>query len=347
MVDILFATNRPQVGGDPMAPFGWGTPVAGNALYCAVATVENVDVTTPSSGRITRIDKLVSGNFGPQHLQPILSSGNDVLVFVHGCANDFTDAITRAAYNQAWLTASNLPNSTFDVIAFTWPACRYNFANIFADYADYRQDQAAAAASAAAFADFLNQMAALRSEMDQLGRRRMNLLCHSMGNFMLGGALQTVLATKLFDQPLFDEIVLAAADEAATTFNTPGQRLAGLDQLGREITIYYNNDDIAMALSHLVNGEHRLGYDGPANKADTDLFPPSVFEFIDCTGVDDYLNAPNAFDRSHQYYRQSGTVRSDIVQTLAGFTPTRPNFDSQDNIYYLFPDRLNAPHRSA
>src|SRR5258708_15435228 len=165
MVDISFETNRPQVGGDQMGPFGWGTPAAGNALFCAVATVDNVDVTTPSSGRITKIDKLVSGNFGPQHLQPILSSGNDVLVFVHGCANDFTDAITRAAYNQAWLAASNLPNSAFDVIAFTWPACQYNFANIFADYADYRQDQAAAAASAPPLPEFLNQMTAPRRDV--------------------------------------------------------------------------------------------------------------------------------------------------------------------------------------
>ncbi|MFI4999689.1 MAG: alpha/beta hydrolase [Reyranellales bacterium] len=348
MVDILFATNRPQIGGDPLAPFGSGTVAAGGALFCGVATVQGIDPNAPSAGTIANIDKLVQGNFGPQHLEPILASTNDVLIFVHGAANSFTDAITRAAYNQTWLAASGLPNSTFDVIAFTWPATPYHFANILGDLEDYKQDQRMATASAAQFSDFLNQMAALRSEMSQLGRRRMSLLCHSMGNFMLGGALQAVLQGKDFDAPIFDEVILAAADEPATTFNTPNQRLAGLAQVGSEITVYYNNDDILMRLSHIANGGvHRLGYDGPANKPDTELFPPSVYEFVDCTGVNDFLNSPLALDRSHQYYRQSQRVRTDIVQTLAGFAPARPKFDPIENVYTLFPERLHAPDRSA
>jgi esterase/lipase superfamily enzyme len=138
--------------------------------------------------------------------------------------------------------------------------------------------------------------------------------------------------------------VLAAADEIATTFATPNQRLGELWRLAREITVYFSNDDVAMKLSHLVNGNIRLGYNGPPNAADTHFFSPNVYEFINCTGVNDYITSffyeP---DRSHQYYRQSPTVRADIVTTLAGATPARPAYDSLANIYALFPPAPLTP----
>jgi esterase/lipase superfamily enzyme len=167
----------------------------------------------------------------------------------------------------------------------------------------------------------------------------MNLLCHSMGNFMLGGSLPAFLQASYTDQPIFDEIVLAAADEPADTFAALNHgRLADLGRLGREVTIYYNNDDVAMGLSHIVNKDYRLGYDGPPNEADTGFFSPAVYEFVDCTGVNDYISSwLNAPDRSHQYYRQSPTVRRDIVESLAGFAPVRPKYDPTTNAYSLFP----------
>jgi esterase/lipase superfamily enzyme len=333
MVDILFATNRKLVSADSLSPFGEGE--AGEALFCGVATVDSIDISKSSSGTITRIDDLVQGNFQPQqHLARILSSPNDILVFVHGAANSFTDSITRAAYNQTWLAASGLANSTFDVIAFSWPATSYTLANIPGDFFDYKSDQRAAEGSAAQFSAFLNQIAALRSEVDQLGTKRINLLCHSMGNYMLGGAVRTFLGMSDTTDVVFDEVVLAAADETATTFSAAnGDRLSQLFKLGREITVYFSRADVAMELSHIVNIDHRLGYDGPPNKADTQFFSPAIYEFVDCTAIRDFISPD--IDRTHQYYRQSPTVRSDIVQSLAGFTPNRPRFDPAANIYFL------------
>jgi esterase/lipase superfamily enzyme len=336
MVDVLFATNRALVSADPVSPFGEGDVAANDTLFCGVATVEAIDITASSSGRITRIDNLVQGNFQPeQHLARILSSPNDILVFVHGAANSFADSITRAAYNQTWLAASGLPNSTFDVIAFSWPATHYTIANIPGDFFDYKSDQHAAAKSAAQFGAFLNQVAALRGEVDQLGTKRINLLCHSMGNFMLAGAVRTFLAMSNTTDVIFDEVILAAADETATTFSAAnGDRLSQLFKVGREITVYFSREDVAMALSNFVNVDHRLGYDGPPNKADTQFFPPAIYEFVDCSAIRDFISSD--IDRTHQYYRQSPTVRSDIVQSLAGFTPNRPKFDPAANTYFLF-----------
>jgi esterase/lipase superfamily enzyme len=336
MVDILFATNRVLASGNPLSPFGEREVAAGDALYCGLASVESININVSSSGQITHIDNLVQGNFQQdQHLARIYSSPNDILVFVHGAANSFTDSITRAAYNQTWLAASGLPNSTFDVIAFSWPACSYTMANIPGDYFDYKSDQHAAQISAAQFGGFLNQIAALRGAVDQLGTKRINLLCHSMGNYMLAGAVQAFLAMANTTDVIFDEVILAAADETATTFSAAsGDRLSQLFKVGREITVYFSRNDVAMELSHVVNKDYRLGYDGPPNESDTQFFSTAIYEFVDCSAIRDFISAD--IDRTHQYYRQSPTVRSDIVQSLAGFTPTRPKFDPAANVYSLF-----------
>jgi len=139
--------------------------------------------------------------------------------------------------------------------------------------------------------------------------------------------------------PLFDRIVLAAADESATTCAAPrGGRLSNLARLGRRITVYFDNEDIAMSLSRIANGNVRLGYAGPPTAADTSFFPRDIYDFVDCTGVDDYLSSRfEVPDRSHQYYRQSPTVRTDILTTLAGVAPRRLGYDATTNLFRLFP----------
>ncbi len=342
MTNILFATNRRQLPGT-----GTGLPTFGDqalpptpeGLLCATATVGGIDISKPSSGNITAITPVAQGGFAAPDLDPIVKSTNDILVFVHGAANSFTDAITRAAYNQTWLAAAALPgaSSNFDVICFTWPGRSYEFWNILGDYLDYRNDQDEARQSSYHFSVFLRQIYTLHQ---RIGNRRLNLLCHSMGNYMLGGAVELWFSNSAAPSiPLFDEIVLAAADESATTFSTPnGGRLSDLWRLGREITVYYNNDDVLMHLSHIANQDYRLGYDGPPNKADKRFFSPNVYEFVDCTGVNDFISPLiQAPDRSHQYYRQSPAVRADIAAGLAGLTPTRPRYDPSANVYSLFP----------
>jgi esterase/lipase superfamily enzyme len=339
---VLFATNRrsAQVPPGAMPDFTDETlPATPGSLFCAAAQVAGIDIANPASGTIVQIDEPASGGFSEQMLAPLLASQHDVLVFVHGAANSFTDAITRAAYNKEWLGAASVAevSAVCDIIAFTWPARSYVIANIVGDYVDYLHDQTEAAASAYHFGLFLAQIVALRR---RLGRRRVNLLCHSMGNYMLAGAVELLYRTAAAPAvPLFDEIVLAAADEVATTFTTPSAgRLANLWRLGREITVYFANDDIAMALSHVVNQDFRLGYDGPPNEADTAFFSPSVYEFVDCTNCSDYISTLlDEPDRSHEYYRQSPTVRADILATLGGGTPKRLGYSAAANRYTLFP----------
>jgi esterase/lipase superfamily enzyme len=337
---VVFATSRTQaaakVNGFPSFTKQAAAPPS---LICASATVDNIDIKSPAQGRIVAMSNLHTGGFDPTDLAPVVTSANDVLVFVHGAANSFEDAIVRAAYNKTWLSmaAGHGLNSNFDVVVFTWPAWPYVYWNPFSDTSGYHHDQDQATASAAHFGLFLKLMSDLRA---QLGGRRMNLLCHSMGNYMLGGAVEAWShANPNVPTPLFDHVLLAAADEIATTFSTPNAgRLANLKKLGRKITVYYNYDDVLMHLSHVANCDFRLGYDGPPNAIDVKFFPSETYDFVDCTGVDDYISAwTDQPDRSHQYYRQSPTVRLDIAQTLAGMKPKRLRYDPRTNAYGLFP----------
>ncbi len=336
---ILFATNRRQVAVSPAGIVSFDDqvqPQNAQALSCGSVEVNGSDIQSLSYGTIGAMSKLTKGGFDPGAIAALGKSKNDVLVFVHGAANSFADSVTRGAYNKTWLAAAKLPRCNFDTIAFSWPSRSYQYWNIFGDLTDYRHDQMQAAASAYHFGLFLQQIQKVRAA---IGKRKLNLLCHSMGNYMLGAAVEAwAKANPNPAQPLFDSAILAAADEPATTFTAPNNgRLHALRKLAKRITIYFNYDDVLMQLSHIANSDYRLGYDGPPNKADKTFFDPAVYSMVDCTGVDDYIVSIFAQpDRSHQYYRQSPAVRLDIAQTLSGAAPHRLRYDSKANVYSLF-----------
>ena len=147
--------------------------------------------------------------------------------------------------------------------------------------------------------------------------KRVFLLAHSMGNWALQAAVESWFSHGNGQAMLFDEIILAAADERYDTieFPQPG-RLSSLYRLGGRISIYYSGADQVLKASEIINlGAERLGQGGPRNRADATLFPPARYRMVDCTSFRDY-----AFDfaSSHQYYRRSPAVRTDIAQTMTG-----------------------------
>jgi esterase/lipase superfamily enzyme len=146
---------------------------------------------------------------------------------------------------------------------------------------------------------------------------RVFLLAHSMGNYALQAAVQSWFAHGNGDAELFDEAILAAADERYDTFDFPEPgRLSSLYRLAARISIYFSGADQVLKVSELVNlGAERLGEDGPDNRHDTARFPPALYRMIDCTGFTDY---DRTFEYSHQYYRRSAGVRADIAQLMEG-----------------------------
>jgi esterase/lipase superfamily enzyme len=342
MVDILFATNRAPIANTPQGVPDFGDQMipAGN-LWCGTATVTGINMHDPDAGTIETIPDLVQGGgFSAAQVAALTNSTNPILVFVHGTDNDFEDAIQRAAYNKTWLDA--VAGQGFDVIVFTWPARAYgSLADIFQYEPDYRADQRQADGSAAHFGLFLKQLYALKP---QLGVRKLGLICHSMGNRMLGGAVAAWYAGAAPAPPLFDAAILAAADENADTFDPPGGgRLLKLYQLAKGITVYFSDADILMAASKLLNGYAPLGQFGPTDEANQQLFAPAIYQFCDCTNVNDYVGPKMSLDLSHQYYRQSPTVRADIASTLLGKQPKRYYYDQVANVWEMFLPPLPYP----
>ncbi|MBV9252170.1 MAG: alpha/beta hydrolase, partial [Acetobacteraceae bacterium] len=216
------------------------------------------------------------------------------------------------------------------------PARHYDLWDIIRDLRDYRLDQGQAQASAAHFVDFLQ---CLYRFQPSLAGRRLTLLAHSMGNYALAFGTDQWFATPRTPKVLFNTVVLAAADEQSDTFGLPaGKRLSDLWELSPAITVYSSREDVLINTSQVVNADWRLGYDGPPNRADTAFFKPGQYTFVDCTGIEDYTNPLiDSPDRSHQYYRQSETVRQDIARVLRGQDAPAGarNYDARRNAYSL------------
>jgi esterase/lipase superfamily enzyme len=337
MVDILFITNRAQLApnANGVPQFG-DTPVpTANGLWFGTATVNGVSASDPDAGTISQIQGLNQGGFSKAQIDTIAHSPNDVVIFVHGSDNPFDTAIPRAAYNWTWL--NQVSRRPLDVVAFCWPSRDFaSLINIFEDRADYVADQKAATASAPHFGFFLDQLYALKPRLG--ATRRLNLLCHSMGNYVLGAAVEAWFAGgKTSPGQVFDQVVLAAADESKTTFlGSNGKRLSNLKQIARGIAVYFNYNDVMMELSKIVNQYTPLGQEGATGESSTQLYPTAIYQFLDCSNTNDYVG-PYTFDESHQYYRQSPTVRQDIAGVLIGQPPSRYFHDTSGNTFWLFP----------
>jgi len=316
MTKVYFATNRQK---DSSKPGGFGSDIVGmqadDVLY-AVADVQGTNLDDESSGRIASIGGEAQGSFATAVENEIVASGKNLLIFIHGFANAFDDAIKRAAFNCNWLQASGNAGADTTILAFTWPSSGALVAappHFLAD--DYRADQAQAGKSALHLAFFLNYVDNLRRRLK--ANTKVFLLAHSMGNYALQGAIQWWFANRGSAEIIFDEVILAAADEIFDTFKRPnGGRMSDLPQLANRISIYHSRKDVAMYLSSTVNLSVRLGFDGPDGKKDQSLYPAGKFRIIDTTEVEDY-DPVNPIDATHQYYRRSKIVRADIAKLLA------------------------------
>jgi esterase/lipase superfamily enzyme len=319
MVKVYFATNRKP---DATKPNGFGADIVAEdpaAISYAVADVEATDIARGKVGHIAGISDLAQGAFSPSVFTEITAGKKNLLVFIHGFDNSFTDAILRAGYNAEWFRASGEAAADTTVLAFTWPSLGLLFAqpkDITPDA--YFADQAMAGKSGFHLGHFFTEVARIRTAwLANNPRGRVFLLAHSMGNWALQAAMSWWFQAHGPDADMFDEIILAAADEVYTTFETPdGSRLVHLRDIGKRINIYYSMNDAILAVSHLVNENQRLGQTGPENKFNTGTYPTDTYRMMDCTAVNDFW-PPLFSEETHQYYRLSRKVRTDIAAVMA------------------------------
>ena len=180
---VYFATNR--VVTNASDPDGGYTsimvpPLKPEEITYGTAIVDGVDVATNTQGFVSEIKDTKQGGFSDQAVATLSNSGSDLLVFIHGFDNTFSDAVSRAAFNREWLAASGLPGTNTTVIAFSWPSSgRVVGFPVLAE--PYLADQNMARSSGLAVMSFLTLLDPIIGAARARGSR-VTLLAHSMGN---------------------------------------------------------------------------------------------------------------------------------------------------------------------
>lgn len=342
--EVYFVTNRAPgpPGAPPARAFGPKmVPLENRALSFGKALVTKVtgDPATLEQQQVAEVSGVTQDFFSEALQAEIVNSGKNLLVFVHGFANSYSDAMCRAAFNREWFANSHMPAADCCVVAFTWPsagrvvdgedvlagaatilltvlglAISHELKSPFTNR--YHDDQNNARSSGRDFARTLDRMAPLAAQVRAQGRK-VFLLAHSMGHVVLQGAFAGWANSGQAPSLRFDEAILAAADADAEFARQPPVWLTAMPRLTGRTSLYHSTEDQILMVSDVVNGKRRLGQSGPPSKADTQTFPPDNFRFVDCAGVQDPVEE-RQLDYTHQYYRRIPEVRDDIAEAFAG-----------------------------
>lgn len=269
-----------------------------------------------------------------------------ILFFVHGYNNDVNDVLKAAAELEELYGVI--------VIPFTWPA---NGGGAISGTASYLSDKADARASSGAFNRFVqkiqffhtllseanltvikqkvedrykgkdNPMAAasLYSELvDKACKVKINLLCHSMGNYLLKHSLMT--SDNSTSDLVFDNINLVAAD----TNNKNHANWVDTIDVRNRIHVVINEDDAALKASRVKPGKEqrvRLGHYLKSLKSDHAVY-------IDVTEADEV-------GCEHSYYKGKAVKKNAVLRALfndlfnGNSVEKRLTYFSADNYFKL------------
>jgi esterase/lipase superfamily enzyme len=215
------------------------------------------------------------------------SAGQDagsVLVFVHGYNTQYNEAVYRFA--------QIIHDSEFrgTAVLFAWPS-RGNTAL-------YLADRDATTYSRDYFEATLREIAA------RPGVREINVLAHSMGNWL---TLETLRQAKLKGSADFNgklgDVILASPDVDNDVFRT---QLDVIGPLRRPMTVLVSGDDSALKASALLaGGQQRAGQvTGDELRAFASEAKRYNLRVVDLTGVD------SAATGTHSKFAQADVVRS-------------------------------------
>ncbi|MGE0499856.1 MAG: alpha/beta hydrolase [Rhizobiaceae bacterium] len=300
-------------GGSPVDEDNW---VAGQCnLY-----PEKLDPAKPKDVKIG------SPKFFEDLREILVANAHDIVIYIHGFANDFQNTARRAAALQKLYSSAGAEQM---VVMFSWPSN----GNVFPAYeyfSDREDAELSGVAMARALEKFVKFLKELRDadrktlrEFQNLGEvppatllkqceRKIHIVAHSMGAYALGFAV-TKFAELTGMQKLpriFEHIFLMAADADADALSD-SRKLARLVELANAVHVYHSKEDRALQISDKTKGNpQRLGADGPAN---FDQINERIFA-LDCVDVDDTILSHGR----HQYYRLRSEVIVDVQATLAG-----------------------------
>lgn len=239
--------------------------------------------------------------------QRLKTDADSVLLFIHGYNVTFSDAIFKAA--QIAYDA----NFAGSVLAFSWPSA----GNLF----KYDKDRESAEFAAPHLAKIFNLVA------DEIGKKNVYIVAHSMGNKVLVDALQQVALSKA--KIAITELVMAAPDVDTNVFRS---KLDQFRAVATNVTMYASSADKALLASGVKTFGTRAGYvpdTGP------NIFPG--IEVIDVTAVGDDMLGLN-----HSTFSSSRAVLDDLGHLIRSFTHLPP--DARIPTLRFMPDKANVQY---
>ncbi len=321
MVTVYFVTNRranrKNKPTDFTGEFGIGGPA--NIRYgIAEVTGANLDrftlevapeklVTDPARLTLAPSSRLGSRDIMARIRRKMEKHGRPTVVFVHGYNVSFAEAVQSAARLKRNLKP-HADGKGVNVVLYSWPSD--GKMTPFLAYSSDRRDAAAAGPAFARgflkLADFLKGLTS-----DEECKESVHLVAHSMGNYVLRHAVQEIVRQHPGRPPrVFDQVFMMAADEDDDAFEHE-HKLRPLPRLCQRANVYFNNNDLAMAISDKTKGNpDRLGEHGPRVPRGV----PGKVTMVDCTPVASGLV-------QHSYFLDTPEVVSDILAVLSGRTP--------------------------
>lgn len=184
--------------------------------------------------RIRSLTKLERSEF----VRQLGKNSDSILLFVHGYNVSFQDAVFKAA--QIAYDA----NFGGQVLVFSWPSA--------GEFLGYDHDR-----ESALFSDE-DLLMILRILTDDVGKKRVFVLAHSLGNEILVNALQRAALSKTSLR--ISELVFAAPDVDRDVFM---RKAADIKSVAKNMTLYASSADKALLASTKKAWGTRMGYVGP------------------------------------------------------------------------------------
>lgn len=238
-----------------------------------------------------------------------MDQASDVLVYIHGFNVSWNEAVGAALAMEFMVNRHNSDKDAMvKVVLFSWPSdgSMMPFAAYKSDRSDARDSAQSIARGILKLRDFLYRIHRSSDSGLQPCGQSISLICHSMGNYVLQNALKKIKGYSNSGQMprVFDHIFMCAPDVNDNVFEQD-QPMAQIHELGKHISVYYNNGDTAMYISDFTKGNtQRLGHTGTARPQ---LIHNKIHQ-VDCSPIVKGLV-------EHSYYLWA-TVNDDITMTL-------------------------------
>lgn len=330
---------------DPTAIIDPQSPLDGNTLWWYVATAQANDPDYQDYQSLTSdaqadapqkfLDAVVT------ELQNQGSATPSLTLFIHGLNTNWSNAVRDTATLGANLAAKASYGGL--VIGFSWPSMGELDLIEYADsFPQPAQSGTARGNVMCSLASFGSLLAFTQQVATQVPGLRLNVVCHSEGNYMLMNGLAANSGASIA------ETVMLAADINNGAFQTPASDLTGsaaaIAAQSSRVTVYYSSNDNTLALSegafstelsfplsmdtgayHNPDFFGRLGLAGPSY--DQGPQAPNMAS-VDCSAVVNqaYVGqlSPKVYPPDvelHSAYLYIPQVIQDIAATLNGTAP--------------------------